>query len=210
MGEEVDPAPTVLDPEEVAGRYVATGRGKDGRFVRGWKGGGRRSKYTPAIGRAICKMLAGGMTLNQICKRRVMPSERTVRTWAMDIHHPFSPMYIRARELGYFRMADEIVDISDDGTNDWVERENKDGSTYTAIDHEHVTRSRLRVDTRKWLLSKALPKIYGDKVTTEVTGADGGPLKFESSDEIEQARRVAFALGRALERSRLKVIDAAG
>jgi hypothetical protein len=30
------------------------------------------------------------------------------------------------------------------------------------------------VDTRKWLLSKALPKVYGDKIAH--TGPDGGPL----------------------------------
>jgi hypothetical protein len=32
------------------------------------------------------------------------------------------------------------------------------------VNGENLQRSRLRVDTRKWLLSKALPKIYGDKL----------------------------------------------
>jgi hypothetical protein len=33
------------------------------------------------------------------------------------------------------------------------------------------------VDTRKWLLSKIFPKKYGDKVSAEVSGPDGGPIR---------------------------------
>jgi hypothetical protein len=61
-------------------------------------------------------------------------------------------------------MADDMLVIADDSTKDYVERQNKDGSTYTAVDHDHIARARLRVDTRKWLLAKALPKLFGDKV----------------------------------------------
>jgi hypothetical protein len=74
-----------------------------------------------------------------------MPSERTMRTWALDPQHPFSPKYARGRELGYHKMADQLVEIADD----------------TGIDANDKC---IRVDTRKWLLSKALPKIYGDKL----------------------------------------------
>jgi hypothetical protein len=35
------------------------------------------------------------------------------------------------------------------------------------------------VDTRKWLLSKMLPKVYGDKLQAELTGANGGPVQHE-------------------------------
>jgi hypothetical protein len=55
-------------------------------------------------------------------------------------------------------MADELLEIADDATNDFVERQNKDGHTSKVFDAEHVQRSRLRVEARKWLLSKALPK----------------------------------------------------
>lgn len=50
------------------------------------------------------------------------------------------------------------------------------------VDGDHIQRSRLRVDTRKWLLSKVLPKVYGDKSTTTHTGPDGGPVQFVSVD----------------------------
>lgn len=122
-----------------------------------------------------------------------MPDERTIRAWALDAEHPFSPQYRRAREIGYHGMSDELVEIADDGTNDYVEKERLDGSKFVALDTEHVQRSKLRVDTRKWLLSKALPKIYGDKLTTELSGPDGAPIEI-TSDPREIARRLAFLL----------------
>ena len=56
---------------------------------------------------------------------------------------------------------------------------------------------RLRVDTRKWILSKLVPKKYGTKVTAEITGADGGPVQTEEMSSLEIARRVAFLLASA-------------
>jgi len=151
------------------------GRDAAGRFTKGWKGGGRRSTYSAPVGKAICKMLSSGMTLNEICARRLMPPESTVRLWASKTDHPFAAMYTRAREIGYLKMADDLVDIADDGSNDWMERKQGD-QTVTVADHEHISRSKLRIETRKWLLSKALPKVYGDKVTNEHTGKDGEAL----------------------------------
>jgi len=68
--------------------------------------------------------------------------------------------YASAREIGLEAMAHDILDIADDGQNDTYTDE--DGNTRT--DHDVIARSRLRVDSRKWLLSKLLPKKYGDKL----------------------------------------------
>jgi hypothetical protein len=97
-----------------------------------------------------------------------MPHERRVRHWALDVDHPFSPQYVRAREIGYIRMVDEMVEIADDASRDMVERSRDDGSSYTTVDHDHIARARLRIETRKWLLAKALPKVYGDKSEVNV------------------------------------------
>jgi Bacteriophage Sf6, terminase small subunit-like len=60
--------------------------------------------------------------------------------------------YTRVVPGGYHTMADEILDIVDDSTHDFVECEGKDGSTYMSVDHEHIQRSKLRYEARKWLL----------------------------------------------------------
>jgi hypothetical protein len=69
---------------------------------------GRPTLHTPELGMRICELLAEGRTLSSLCKECPdLPSERTVRRWALDTEHPFSPQYARAREVGYHSMADE-------------------------------------------------------------------------------------------------------
>ncbi|MCK1274133.1 terminase [Bradyrhizobium sp. 61] len=110
-----------------------------------------------------------------------MPSESTVRGWALDDREGFSAQYARSREIGYMAMADETLEIADDGSNDTY----KTDEGQEATNHDVIARSRLRVDTRKWLLSKALPKVFGDKIVQEHTGADGGPIQ-QSITKIER------------------------
>ncbi len=120
--------------------------------------------YSRDLADRILDLMADGYTLNEICRRDGMPSAKAVRNWAIDDVDGFGPRYARARAALVDHWADEIVTISDDGSNDYVERHNRDGSTYTAIDHDHIARSRLRVDSRKWLLSKLRPEQYGDQL----------------------------------------------
>lgn len=136
---------------------------------------GRPSEYTAAIAAEICGRLANGESLREICASDDMPGKSTVFNW-LAAHKEFVDQYARAREAQVEHWADEIVEIADDGTNDWIERQNSDGSTYEAVNSDHINRSRLRVDARKWLMSKLAPKKYGDKITQEVTGANGAPL----------------------------------
>jgi hypothetical protein len=78
----------------------------------------------------------------------------------------FSPKYARAREDQADYFADEIVEISDDGSRDY--KQTDDGRIVP--DQDHIARSRLRVDSRKWLASKLKPKKYSEKLA--VGGAD--------------------------------------
>ena len=55
------------------------------------------------------------------------------------------------------------MNIADDDSKDV--RHGKDGEEL--LNAEFVQRSRLRIDTRKWLASKLLPKMYGDRKEIE-------------------------------------------
>ena len=129
---------------------------------------GRPSVYTKDLGEQICRRIASGESLKSICRCDSMPGEGTVRGWVLDDRDSFSALYARARTLQAERWADEIVDIADDGTNDYVERL-RNGETLSEFDAEHVQRSKLRVDARKWMLSKLLRKTYGDRSEVDVT-----------------------------------------
>lgn len=138
-------------------------------------GPGRPSLYTPELAALICERLAAGETLRAICRDEIMPSPQTVLGWKRA-DRQFSEQYDAARRAGYELMADELLDIADDGTNDYVERERENGTKHVVFDAEHVQRSRLRCDNRKWLLSKALPKIYGDKIQHTGGGEGDNPI----------------------------------
>jgi hypothetical protein len=98
-----------------------------------------------------------------------------------------------ARELQADYLAEEMLEIADDGRNDWTKRE--DG--IDAVNAEVVQRSRLRVDARKWLMAKLQPKKYGDRIAQEVTGGDGLPLvPVLTSPSIGGARRLPLRRGR--------------
>jgi len=60
---------------------------------------------------------------------------------------------MRARELGYDTMADEILEIADDSRNDWKTMPGKG----RRLDRENLKRARLRVSARAWRFSKARP-----------------------------------------------------
>jgi hypothetical protein len=119
----------------------------------------------------ICEELASGRSLRSICDDEGMPCQTTVFKW-LAADKDFAQQYARAREAQADAMLEEILAIADEGKNDtWTD---DDGVVHT--DHDVIARSRLRVDARKWAMSKMAPKRYGEKVTQELSGPDGGPI----------------------------------
>lgn len=130
---------------------------------------GRPTVYSPAYTTEILSRLAEGETLRQVCRDKHLPAESTVRMWVLDdMPRGFAAQYTRARMLGYLGMADELVELSDDSSRDWIDGEDEDDPP--RFNGEAVARSRLRVDTRKWILAKMLPKVFGDKLQHEHSG----------------------------------------
>jgi hypothetical protein len=92
-----------------------------------------------------------------------------VNRWLQE-NEDFRNQYAHARELQVQHMADEILEIANDGRNDWMIRQDeKTGKESLVPNYDNVQRSRLRVDTYKWLLSKLAPKRFGDKLEVEHT-----------------------------------------
>lgn len=115
----------------------------------------------------ICDRIVGGESLRTICTDEDMPAASTVFLWLRD-DKGFSEQYARAREAQADALFDEILDIADDGSNDWMERKNADGENIGWMENgEAMRRSILRVDARKWMAGKLRPKKYGDKLELE-------------------------------------------
>lgn len=139
---------------------------------------GRPTLFSERIASRICAELADGMSLRQICMASDMPDRGTVIRWlADDERADFCNQYARAREAQADFLAEEILAIADDGRNDT--QVDEDGNVF--INHDVISRSKLRVDARKWLASKMAPKKYGDKIQAEHTGANGGAIQVAST-----------------------------
>lgn len=124
---------------------------------------GRPSKYNPEIADSICQELAtSSKGIHKIAENHGVTAS-TVWLWLTQ-HQEFSEKYARAKDLQAEFMMCEIIDIADDSSNDTLTTE-----FGQAPNHEWISRSKLRVDTRKWLMSKLAPKKFGDKL--DVTSA---------------------------------------
>jgi hypothetical protein len=93
--------------------------------------------------------------------------------------------------MGFFSMADEILEIADDSRNDWVDKVTRSGDTVRVVDEEAISRSRVRIAARQWLLAKALPQAFGDRLEQNLTIKDITPRPQRPSDEAwsEDVRR---------------------
>ena len=90
---------------------------------------------------------------------------------AVPTYPEFRDHYRQAREIQYTGIGDELLDIADESSNDYMTRTLNNGEDVEVLNQEAIQRSKLRVDTRFKLLSKMLPHIYGDKVVHENTGS---------------------------------------
>jgi hypothetical protein len=131
---------------------------------------GRPPIYDPGKAEAVLLRLADGESLRSICREEGMPSRPTVYSWVLDDIDGFASRYARAREIQAHALADDVADIADNGSNDWMKRNDPENPGWQA-NGEHIQRSRLRFDARRWAAAKILPKVYGDKVQQEHSGA---------------------------------------
>jgi hypothetical protein len=167
------------------------------------RGRGRPTKYTPELADEICARLAVGESLRSICRDEHMPDERAVRDWVVNNHHGFSTQYTHDRDLGLDSMGEEVIEIADDSSRDTY----TDDEGVERTDHDHINRSRLRVDARKWYLSKLAPKRYGERTTIEAEVKTDAPLL----DPVQAARLIVFSLRLAEQMStqqEMKTIEA--
>ena len=153
------------------------------------KKNGRPSKYTNKLADKICQMIAQGQSVRSICAKKDMISMQTFFRWLRE-NNEFREQYARACEERSYMHAEEIIEIADDATNDYMEQHDEsDELTGYKLNGENIQRSRLRIDTRKWLMSKLNPKVYGDKLDMTTNGNDiGVTLSASQAEQLLNAR----------------------
>lgn len=150
----------------------------------------------------ICERIATGESVRRICMDKHMPADKTIYRWLYcqttgpdDPREMFREAYRRARLDMLTTWANDIIDISD-GLMPVGEEERQGGETEKDRQHRLTNRDRLRVETRKWVMSRVKPEMWGDKV--QHIGEGGGPIRHgltpalaEAVDAITDAREEA-------------------
>jgi len=127
---------------------------------------GRPTIYTDELANEICRTIAcNSRGLNPLCAANPhWPDRSTIFQWRLD-KPSFSDMYDKAKIEQTECMADEMLEIADDTSNDTYV--NDKGNV--VCNSEYVNRSRLRIDTRKWHMERLKSKKYGNKIESSIS-----------------------------------------
>lgn len=122
---------------------------------------GRPSTYSKELADHICEQLACGLSMRTVCAADDMPAMSSVFKWLRE-HKEFSEQYAHAKHEAADAMAEEILSIADEAPNLILGIDRSDGA--------RVQAERMKIDTRKWIMAKMKPKVYGDKLDVTSDG----------------------------------------
>ncbi len=149
------------------------------------------SIFTPALFTTICDRISRGDSLREVCRDPEMPHKSTVLRWLHE-KPELRDQYVRARDDLLEYWASDILEIADDGTLDTMPGLNKYGDEVMIPNHANVQRDRLRIDSRKWLLSKLAARKYGDRLEVEHSGEVQHRVDITALSAREKMRRLAL------------------
>lgn len=126
---------------------------------------GRTTKYTKALANEICNRISSSSKgIKILCEENThWPNKDTIFTWLKN-DPEFSDQYARAKRCQIECLVDQILEISDDTSQDQL----VDEQGKIRFNPQSINRARLKIDTRKWLAAKLVPRVYGVKPGEEL------------------------------------------
>ena len=118
-------------------------------------------RYSDELAIKVCERIATTpISMALICRQPDMPSYTAFFRWLRD-HEDFREMYVIAKQEQVELLIEQCIDIVDDDSNDIITTDDGRKIINTAA----VRRAKMKVDFRKWLASKLLPRKYGNHRT---------------------------------------------
>lgn len=134
---------------------------------------GRPSIATPELKAEIIRRIEeDGLSLRAVLRMEDMPCRRTVDLW-MAADAEFLGQYTRAREIRAELLEERMREIADEPVNKVATQFGEH------MDSAHVAKQKLQIETLRWSMARMAPKTYGDKVTQEHVGPEGGPVQVQ-------------------------------
>jgi len=128
--------------------------------------------------------------MRSVSRDDAMPSMSILFKW-LRTNEEFLQQYTKAKEESADALVEDMLDIADNQVAQPILVDGLpvevDGDIVRAVDGPSVQHAKLRVDTRKWAASKLKPKKYGEKISQEITGANGGPIETKWTVEVVDA-----------------------
>ena len=127
---------------------------------------GRPTDYTPVIAKEICTTIASSSKgIGRLCKDNPgWPNQDTIFTW-LKTYSDFSEQYALAKIRQAEGLVGEIIEIADN----CLAKENLDKYDGSFSKQELINHAKLKIDTRKWLASKLVPRVYGKQIDSTGT-----------------------------------------
>jgi hypothetical protein len=139
--------------------------------------------YSDKLAGEIVALTAEGFTMSEIANLRGFPGLTAMCRWMVESEH-FAEQMLRARENAIQLRADELLEIADAATP------------------ENVDVAKLRIEVRKWLLSKLAWRVYGDRVGYNDGAQAGGKFVLtwqgEEPPTIEQRKLIDVTPSKAM------------
>ena len=135
--------------------------------------------WTDDIEAEIFDRIAKGEAVRNICLDDWLPSWPTVNKRLAD-DDTFLARYMRAREDQADKIFEECLSIADSQEGDIITVDGKD-----SVNHDAISRAKLRIDTRKWMAGKLRPKVYGEKLDLTHANPDGTAITFQTVIEAK-------------------------
>ena len=154
-------------------RRLQAAEKRDSAAIKPPRKGGKWSKAAEA---RILSAIENGKSLRAAAEAEGLTAA-AVRKW-MKRWPEFGTQYAHACEVKYHGYSDEMDDALDEA--DEAARDPECGN-------QRIAAIKLRIDTRKWQLSKMLPKIYGDRTQMVVEGANPADILPKHTAEEDAA-----------------------
>lgn len=116
----------------------------------------------------ICERISKGESLRSVLRDDDMPDAATFYKW-IDENKDYFKQYARATEERAESIFEEILEIADT-TVEGVVIETDDNGRTKEKKGDMLGHRRLQIDARKWMLSKMMPKKYGDSLKLDHEG----------------------------------------
>ncbi len=130
---------------------------------------GRPSTYNEEVAAKLCTVIStSSKGLRRICRENAgFPNVSTIYNWIVSVP-AFRAQYARAREFQSQRLFDELLELADRPRMGTVVKIDHNGRKAKRI-ADMTDRCRLQIDVRKWVLSKLLPRKYGERIEVMTT-----------------------------------------